>query len=228
MDYSNAKKGIKTIYTSVVFAIIAALLGAGTSLLLEILSLISETMNEFASSIFGVISLLFCFIISLIMLSITSLLGCVGYYRASKDEEEFKKALICALAGGALTFIGTIFQVPNSTVYTILTASGTIVETFVMVFAVTGLINICERFERQDLAAKGDMLLKILVFLYIISAINAIIIRLFNHVMHTKIFAIITGTLDLALSITQYILFLKYLKQTGAMLDGTETGETVI
>lgn len=225
MKYLNAQKGIKKIYASGIFAVCAAVISTGITLLLDILSRVFEGLSEFVSSDWGIICLFLCYSVSFVFMTLTAVLGCVGYYQASKDEPEFKKAMMCTLAVGALTVIGSVFQIPNSTLYTTLYAAAMIVEMFVMVFAVTGQMHLAERCERSDMASKGDVLLKIIVALYIITALNTICIRLFGLDNHTKMIAYITSALDLGLNIVQYVIFLKYLKQTQGMLKESQTGE---
>ena len=138
----------------------------------------------------------------------------IGFYQASKDEAEFKKAMICAIIVGVFSLIGFVFQIPNGTVYTIFSAASTIFEMFVMIFSISGLINICINQKRTDLAQKGDKLLKFLVITYIISSIDALVIRIFELSTHAKIISVIVGIIDFVLTVVQFVLYIRYLTQT--------------
>ena len=83
-----------------------------------------------------------------------------------------------------------------------------------MIFSISGLINICINQKRTDLAQKGDKLLKFLVITYIITSIDALIIRIFELSTQAKIVSVIFGVIDFILTIVQFVLYIKYLRQT--------------
>ena len=127
--------------------------------------------------------------------------------------------MYCALTSCILTVVGELLQIPNGMLYTVFTASAMIVEMFVMVFAIAGLVNLSESQGWSDLSEKGDRLLKLLAVTYIISAVNALIIRIFELSAESKMISFIINVIDSCLIIIRYILYLRYLKGNILMLN---------
>ena len=217
MRFPNAEKGIRKIYFAEIFAICAAVLSGATTLLLDNLTQHIKDAEPFVVSSLKTFSTLFASA-SLVMMTLTAVFAFIGYVQAGQDEVEFRKAMICAVANGVLVIVGMFFQISNGTLYTTLNAAAPIVEMFVMIFGLTGLINIAERCERTDMVERGSTVLQIVVATYIISSLNALIIRIFELAAPTKIIALVTGLVDLALSIVQYIIYLRYLKASLKLL----------
>ena len=199
MKSINAKKGLKKVFISQVFAIIMAMLSSCTMLFIgmfKVLSVDSETV----SSLFELAVLSITFSASMLLTAVFSyIFGIIGYYQAGKVEAEFKKSMLCMIASGALVIIGNFFQIPNGTLYTILTSAGSIVESV-------------------EMSERGDRLLKILVAIYIISAIDTLIIRIFELSAQAKIVSFIIDVIDLALIVLRYVLYMRYLHGAMKML----------
>lgn len=213
MKDSNVGKGLKKIVIGQYFAIIATLFMVGASLLINIFKTNALLQDSDFFVALVTVSIISGFVFFAAMI-ISVIFNFIGFYQASKDEAEFKKAMICAIIVGVFSLIGFVFQIPNGTVYTIFSAASTIFEMFVMIFSISGLINICINQKRTDLAQKGDKLLKFLVITYIITSIDALIIRIFELSTQAKIVSVIFGVIDFILTIVQFVLYIKYLRQT--------------
>ena len=213
MKDSHVGKGIKKIVIGQYFSIVATSLLGITSILLNVFKINADLLK---SNFYGIllaasIVIGFVFIGSMVISVIFSFLG---FYQASKEEDDFKKAMICAVIVGVFSLIGYFFQIPNGTVYTIFSAASTIFEMFVMIYSISGLINISVRHKRTDLVETGDKLLKFLVITYIISSIDALVIRIFELSTHAKIISVIVGIIDFVLTVVQFVLYIRYLTQT--------------
>ena len=219
----NVAKGLKKIIIAQYFAIVATMLLGSTSLLLAVFEMSSFLQNNDFYVLLVAASLVIGFVFT-IAISISVIFNFFGYFQAAKDEPEFKKAMICAIVVGVLSVIGFFFQIPNGTLHTIFNSASTIFEMFVMIFSLSGLINISANHKRADMAEAGDKLLKILVITFIISSIDSLVIRIFELSSHAKIVSIIIGIIDFALSIIQYVLYIRYLTQSLKMLK-TVDGE---
>lgn len=217
MDYLYIEKGIKKVYISQIFAIIAALLIGCTELVTSVYKNIIKGSSEKDSWI--MILSLAVGVVLLAAVITSNLIGMIGYYQASKDDPLFKKSMYCALTSCILTVVGELLQIPNGMLYTVFTASAMIVEMFVMVFAIAGLVNLSESQGWSDLSEKGDRLLKLLAVTYIISAVNALIIRIFELSAESKMISFIINVIDSCLIIIRYILYLRYLKGNILMLN---------
>ena len=217
MDYLYIEKGIKKVYISQIFAIIAALLIGCTELVTSVYKNIIKGSSEKDSWI--MILSLAVGVVLLAAVITSNLIGMIGYYQASKYDPLFKKSMYCALTSCILTVVGELLQIPNGMLYTVFTASAMIVEMFVMVFAIAGLVNLSESQGWSDLSEKGDRLLKLLAVTYIISAVNALIIRIFELSAESKMISFIINVIDSCLIIIRYILYLRYLKGNILMLN---------
>lgn len=216
MKYLNAEKGIKKVYISQVFAIIAAAVSGCAELLLEVFN---NNITDFLTRHLGVILAGFAFSVILIALIVLfNIIGFLGYCQASKDEPIFKKSMFCVAASGVLTLIGIFFKIPNGMLHSIFTNAGTIVEMFVVVFAVSGLMELCGNCGRDDLSETGDRMLKMLVVTYIISSVIALIIRIFELSAQAKIVSVIFGAVDLIMIVLRYALYMRYLRFVKKML----------
>ncbi len=217
MDYLYIEKGIKKVYISQIFAIIAALLIGCTELVTSVYKNIIKGSSEKDSWI--MILSLAVGVVLLASVITSNLIGMIGYYQASMYDPLFKKSMYCALTSCILTVVGELLQIPNGMLYTVFTASAMIVEMFVMVFAIAGLVNLSESQGWSDLSEKGDRLLKLLAVTYIISAVNALIIRIFELSAESKMISFIINVIDSCLIIIRYILYLRYLKGNILMLN---------
>ncbi len=217
MDYLYIEKGIKKVYISQIFAIIAALLIGCTELVTSVYKNIIKGSSEKDSWI--MILSLAVGVVLLAAVITSNLIGMIGYYQASMYDPLFKKSMYCALTSCILTVVGELLQIPNGMLYTVFTASAMIVEMFVMVFAIAGLVNLSESQGWSDLSEKGDRLLKLLAVTYIISAVNALIIRIFELSAESKMISFIINVIDSCLIIIRYILYLRYLKGNILMLN---------
>lgn len=216
MKYLNAEKGIKKVYISEIFAIIAGALSGCSELLIDAFN------NNFAGLLTRHSGFIFAgFAISALLIALIvafNIIGFLGYYQASKDEPIFKKSMYCVAASGVLTVIGTFLKIPNGMMHAIFSNAGSIVEMFVVIFAVSGLMELCGNCSRNDLSGAGDKMLKILVVTYIISSVNALIIRIFELSDQSKIVSVIVGAVDLVLIVLRYVIYLRYLRCVRKML----------
>ena len=220
MDRSNAEKGIKKVYIAQVFAIIASFFSSASWILTSFsIELFGNDIKLWLSPLGGA-NILLAFVSS-VLLILTAVLSFLGYYQASKDEPEFKKSMICILLFGAFSVIGPLLKVPNGMISTIFNSAGTIFDMFVVIYATSGLINLSEKYERSDLAKKGETILRFFVVTYIISALSAIAIRISELSSHLQFVLVIAGFIGFVLSITQTIVYMKYLSQSKKMLENS-------
>lgn len=225
MKFPNAEKGIKKLIISVIFSIIAAVLINVPMISVNIMAMMGGDPSAVSDTP------LWFFVINSSFAALTAqafalVLSIIGYIQASNDEKDFKKAMVCSLAGGAMFVFISFFQILNTTLSTILSAASMILEMFVMIYSVTALIHLSEQCDREDMVKKGNTLLKFLVCTYIIAALNALIIRTFELSSKSIIVAVVIGVIDLVLNIAQFILYLSYLKKTAKMLAGAEWSGT--
>ena len=218
MQYLHAEKGIKKIYISQIIAVIALLLVSCSTLFVKLFIYASLDADEVISNILLLLVGGGFELLAVIAFVLMVIYGMLGYWNASKDDSEFRRAMICVLASGVLAIIGSLFQLPSPMLHTMFSAASMVLELFIVVYAISGIINLAQGCEHSEMADEGDRLLKIMVFTYIISAIDKLIIRIFELSDQAKIISGIMGVLDLIVSLLQYVLILRYLRKTENML----------
>ena len=222
MSFPHAEKGIKTLIVAEVFAIVSAVLFGIPSVLLNVFTMLRLDLDAIKESALWIVVYAFSSLISVAAMVVMLILSLIGYYQASKDEKEFKKAMFCALVYAGLTLFGSFFYITNSTITTIFNAAGSIFEMFVLVYAVTAMNSLAEQCERPDMLKRGKSLLIFILITYIVAALNAIVIRIFELSDKSIVVAIVVGVIDLILNVTQLLLYLRYLKKTAKMLAGAQ------
>ena len=218
MQYLHAEKGIKKIYISQIIAVIALLLVSCSTLFVKLFIYASLDADEVISNILLLLVGGGFELLAVIAFVLMVIYGMLGYWNASKDDSEFRRAMICVLVSGVLAIIGSLFQLPSPMLHTMFSAASMVLELFIVVYAISGIINLAQGCEHSEMADEGDRLLKIMVFTYIISAIDKLIIRIFELSDQAKIISGIMGVLDLIVSLLQYVLILRYLRKTENML----------
>ncbi len=216
MDFPNAKKGIKKVYIAQFIVIIATLFSSSSWILISFSVGLFNDINFLLSPLGGANIILAA--LSTILLIITTIFCFIGYFQASKDEAEFKKSMICIILFAAFSVISSFFKIPNGMLSTIFNSAGTIFEMFVMIYATSGIINLSEKCERADMIKKGETVLRFLVITYIISALTAIAIRIFELSTNLRFILFIAGAINFIISIAQIIVYIRYLSLSIKML----------
>lgn len=224
MMYSNALNGLKKIYIAQFLSITSAVCSGLATLIANIVSDEYKDILEYLFSPVGVLSVSLA-ILSTIAMLLMAVLGFIGYIQASRDEPEFRKSMICVIIVAVFYTISMFFKVPNGMLYTIFFMTGTIVEMFVMAFSVSGIINIAANCEDEEVQKRGDRVMTFILVSYLASSINAIVYRIFELSPQVQTVAVIIGALDLLLSISQFIVYMSYLRRAIVMLKPEKKDE---
>lgn len=223
-QFIHVQKGIKKIMIAQIVAIVSTVFSSVLSFLLLLLG-INVSSAEYSGpeliwiTIYAVLG--FCSVVAIV---VTMIISIWGFLQASKDEPEFKKAMICTAVSGTVLVFGSVFHIPNGAIYTILTSVASIVEMFVAIFGLSGMIIIADRCERSDVKASGNFWMKIMVLTYFIISINALVIRIFELSSQARMISAIFGVFDLVLSASQYIIFWMYSRKVLHMLKHYQEG----
>ena len=164
MQYLHAEKGIKKIYISQIIAVIALLLVSCSTLFVKLFIYASLDADEVISNILLLLVGGGFELLAVIAFVLMVIYGMLGYWNASKDDSEFRRAMICVLASGVLAIIGSLFQLPSPMLHTMFSAASMVLELFIVVYAISGIINLAQGCEHSEMADEGDRLLKIMVF----------------------------------------------------------------
>ena len=217
MHFSHARKGVNKIIIAQVFAILATVLASGVGLILPVAERLTDNKDVLNTLLF-MISVAMSGITATIVLVLMAVFSFFGYGQAAKDEAAFKKSMICALMGSTLTISGFFVQIPNDLLSTLLTSAGTVVEMFMLVYAVSGVMNLAVHCGQLSVTDGGRFMLRLLVVTYLITSVNTLIIRIFELSEHAWIVSIVIGAINSVLELLRYAFYLRYLRQCAAML----------
>lgn len=220
MRFPNAAKGVSKIFTAEIIALIAAIFSGGFLFAVLLTNKFMTENNETAFDAAG-ISMLTLGIVAAVLLIIAGIINIIGYIQAAKDEESFKKAIYCTIAGivfgvvgsllvdksGFLGWLGTTFNVVSE-----------LMTLLVFIFSIGGLMNLSGKCHNKEMVADGALLLKFISCICVLYIIILIVTRVFRENDFNKIISSICSVIATVLSIMQYILYLVYLKNAKKML----------
>ncbi len=215
MKFPNAAKGVKKIFTAeilnligtivmVIAAIVVAIGAAGAAG--------AQTEEGIALALGGGMMVALIFIaVYMILAIIAYIMNLVGIINASKDETNFKSALIFLIVGIVTTILVAVFR-NNPVVYSMLLSLGNLMNVFVNIFVIAGGVKLADRLNRGDVSTKGTNVLKLIIVVAILSLI-ASLISSFMGGMVASVTAAVLFIVGLVLNIIKYFMYLSFLSQ---------------
>lgn len=216
MKYSSARKGLKKIFIAEIFTIISVLFSGSTLLLVDALT---EAISADKLSVTLVAASILSGFVYLITISLSALISFFGYFQASRDEPEFKKAMFCALAMGAFSVIGACFQIPNGTVYTMFSSVSSIVEMFVLIYSMSGIINLSQNCGRSDMSELSSKVLYFIIGAFIFYAVSTLVSRIFELSTQNQMISVIVSLTSLVVNLIQCVVYMRFISRTIKMLQ---------
>ncbi len=217
MRFPNAASGVKKIFTAEILALISEILLLFAGVLVVIAlgaaqnnandSLALGTLAGFAIFGFG----------ATVIAVIAFILKIVGISQASKDENSFKTAIICLIIGIVGSLVYSIFQTSSPTVASIGNLIYQLMNLFVTIFVISGIIKLADQLNDGVVSAKGSTLLKLITVIYALTIIANIIVLILGGYA-VSIVAAIIYLIALILTVVQYIMYLVYLANAKKML----------
>ncbi|MBQ3330576.1 MAG: hypothetical protein IJG87_05300 [Ruminococcus sp.] len=226
MKFPNAAKGVKKIFSAeilkligTIFLIVAAIIIAvsfvgavGTS------GGASIAESEDALALLGG-GVLFAGIFAfawMVLTLIAFILNLVGIINASRDETNFKSALLFLIVGIVTSILAGVFY-NNGTVSSLLYSVYNLVSLFVYIFVIAGAVKLADKLNRGDVSAKGTNVLKLIIVINILSLI-ANLIATFMGGMVASVTASVLFIVALVLGVIQYFMYLSFLSKAKKML----------
>ena len=217
MRFPNAASGVKKIFTAEILALISEILLLFAGVLVVIAlgaaqnnandSLALGTLAGFAIFGFG----------ATVIAVIAFILKIVGISQASKDENSFKTAIICLIIGIVGSLVYSIFQTSSPTVASIGNLIYQLMNLFVTIFVISGIIKLADQLNDGVVSAKGSTLLKLITVIYALTIIANIIVLILGG-YSVSIVAAIIYLIALILTVVQYFMYLVYLANAKKML----------
>ena len=215
--YPNAYDGIKKIYLAEILTLISTIIACVATVVAAIGLKSADGGAEdigAASAIVGGGAVL---IISGIIILVAFILNILGISRASKDEENFKKAmtwllisLIGSLAAG-FTKDGSFINLACDLVYQI----GNILVTF---YVIDGVISLARKIGREDLVSRGTKLKGMIIAVYVIGFALTLISGFMKQSDAMSVISGVLAVIALIVMIVAYVMYLKLLSGGKKML----------
>ena len=220
MKFPHAAKGVSKIFSAEILSLIATITLGLASLLAVITVGFENVQDEIGFGTFGILMLV-CMAAGSVILVVGAILNIIGYIQTARDEDGFKRAIICFILSFVCSFVAAFFT--NYTGFlgwlsTALNAVSGVLQLLTFLFAIGGLMNLSGSCHRPDMVQKGATILKVLAWTYILYLLVLILTRVFRENVFNKTLAATFSVIVILLSIVQYILYLSYLAQAKRML----------
>ncbi len=217
MKFPNAAKGIKKLFTAeVLYLISVILIGLGT-----IFALVSQSSEGLAVVILSSVA------VGGIIAIVALVLQIVGVIQASKDEASFKGVIYVTLFGIAVSVVASLLSAlfrDNAILPSISNLVSSIVSVISTVLIILGICNLMNQIGKQDLVVKGGKILRIVVWLAILS----LIMRFINIFLPSnfddakplaKVIVLCLCILAVILEIAEYVLYISLLSKASKELN---------
>ena len=217
MKFPNAAKGIKKLFTAeVLYLISVILICLGT-----IFALVSHSRAGLDVVILSSVA------VGGIIAIVALVLQIVGVIQASKDEASFKGVIYVTLFGIAVSVVASLLSAlfrDNAILPSISNLVSSIVSVISTVLIILGICNLMNQIGKQDLVVKGGKILRIVVWLAILS----LIMRFINIFLPSnfddakplaKVIVLCLCILAVILEIAEYVLYISLLSKASKELN---------
>ncbi|WP_316608711.1 hypothetical protein [uncultured Ruminococcus sp.] len=222
MKFPNAAKGVKRIFTAEILGLISTiLLIIGFVLLIPAVLVAKNGAEGLEGAAIGATVAMGVFVLIAGVLSIIAfIMNIIGISNASKDEENFKSALLFLILGlvakAASITIGRF--VKDAAVATgMLDSASSLLNIFVTIFVISGIVKLADRLNRGDISAKGTNVLKILIAVNVLSLIASFVASVMGGPVASGV-SLVLAIVSAVLSLVQYIMYLSLLGKAKKML----------
>ena len=221
MKFPNAAKGVKRIFTAEILGLISTiLLIIGFVLLIPALVAKNGAEGLEGAAIGATVAMGVFVLIAGVLSIIAFIMNIIGISNASKDEENFKSALLFLILGlvakAASITIGRF--VKDAAVATgMLDSASSLLNIFVTIFVISGIVKLADRLNRGDISAKGTNVLKILIAVNVLSLIASFVASVMGGPVASGV-SLVLAIVSAVLSLVQYIMYLSLLGKAKKML----------
>lgn len=223
MTFPRAQKGVRKIFAAELITLFISLASGFLSVFFESeIKQLPESVEVLTKG--GTLEMnswivLIIAIAASVLTLFAALINLIGYIQASRDESSFLGALICMLLNAILGFSAAFFMQSNEVIAGVLSIAASISELFMIILTLRGLVNLSYDLNCRKMVGRGNVLLKLVAVICLLSVVSEIIIYTFrlNTFMASILFVIMI--INVALSLMYYIIYLVYLSNCCAMLS---------
>ena len=215
MNFPNAYKGVKKIFTAEIFAIVSLVL----LLICPILAVVlTKTTSDNETAAVALVALVVLF--AGLGLAVASfVVNLTGIVQAKKDEGRFYYAFVFVIIPIIASIFVAIFS-QNTYVQNIANTVNNVCEVMVMIYIIGGIRNLADKLGDGKMVSSGNFALRVIITIYVLLLIARITAIIFCFiplmVVAAGVISIIAGVLDVFVNI-YYFFYLgravKMLKQ---------------
>ncbi len=215
MNFPNAYKGVKKIFTAEIISLVCSLCAGVLSVMTE-----NKTPETAGLPLSGAV--VFGGIVLLVLTLVSGIMNLSGLKTAADDEENFNKGFTMAVISLAVTVVAVILKalnIENKMISDLMDVVTNIADTAVTFYIVQGIINLAGKLNNKDMVGRGKKVFTI----FAITVIGAAAINLVAKMVakDSPAFAVtaIIALVVAVLSLVGYIAYLRYLDNAKTMLD---------
>lgn len=219
MRFPNACKGLKKIFYAELISLIALVPYAVSMVLIQFLP---EEINENnAEMLPAEVVVTILSLVSLVLMTVAYMLNIIGYVNASKDNENFKKAMLLTIAGLVLTVVSGIMENVNAS--PILTntfdSMEQILDLLITLTTISGIVTLSVTYGDLRMVDSGKALFKFLFAIYLPTLIAYVFVYMLRNTRSAAILAVTVTLISFALNAVYSLLYLRYLYRAVNMLE---------
>lgn len=204
----NVRVGIKRIFTAEILALVAAVIGVASAV---VLNMVKDNVTQLITAL-----VVFA---SLIVALASAILYLVGIIKASKDELGFRMALWAILAGILFSLLETLFSMLSlQIVANVFSVANKVTELLAFLFVIQSIMIIASEKGREDIVTLGDKIKKIILIVYLVTIIAYLVAVIFLGVVGATV-AGVASIIAAVLSVVVYVLYLVFLGKAKKMFD---------
>lgn len=215
MTYPKAYKGVKKLFSAEILDLIASLL----LLIVAVLGYIAAKSPEESDAFYASATLIAILGLAAVgMLLLSLLLQLIGIIQASKDEDEFKKAVLAILVSIVLSIVVSIFKEQFPLGESLYEALSPVISFYISAKVITGIMNLALGLEQRSMINLGKVLL-VLLFIILIAQVAP---QLYKLIFAKNLEETVSSAIDSGVSVVRFlrnVLNIVYLSKAKTMLE---------
>ncbi len=222
MRFPNSLNCVKKLFLAELLGMIAAVLGAVSSVMLigSSAAIVASGGNSGGAIATAGISVLMT--VATVVLGIVAFaIRLTGLNCGAKEEIYFRKAFNCVFVGLAASIFSGIFSL-ISVLSSLLSIVSTVAGILVTLFVIQAIMNLADKTGDVTVKAKGFTLLKLIIGIAVANVVLNILSAIFRTIPAMSSVAGVLGIILSIVQIIQYILYLIYLVSARKMLESTD------
>ncbi|MBQ3418282.1 MAG: hypothetical protein IJH32_10680 [Ruminococcus sp.] len=215
MQFPNAAKGIKKIFSSVILDIIGGVGLVISALVVLAVAAMLESGDE-SLEITGMIAVI-TMAVSGVLTLLAAVLSVVGMAQASKDEGSFKIAIFVLIAAVVTSVLSIILR-EHQIMYNIVLQITDLLHLIVIIYVIQGMINLADALGEPGIIKSGKHLFIMITIIYGLTCLANIIVAIFGGQTASLIAGVIAFLAE-ALGLVQSIVYIVFLSRAKKMLN---------